>query len=660
MQAREKKKRIAELESAIRRHQDLYYNGQPEISDADFDALWDELSGLDPGNAILAKVGEDSSGRWPKARHVMPMGSQEKASDPEAFLAWCARNPRDEYLVQYKLDGASLELQYEAGRLVRAVTRGDGEVGDEITVNAVKMKGVVRELKEAFSGGVRGEVLMSHEVHERKYADKANCRNAANGLMKRKDGVGAGDLEVVCYDALGTVAGGGKAGSGPAGAGARAGQGDLFGASEAAAPVGASPFQDEAEKIAWLARMGFTTVEIKVCSSPQEVIDYRAHVMDLRPSLPIDIDGLVVKAREIDAADMARARPEKQIAFKFSLEEAISTLREVEWSETGANYTPIGIIDPVRLAGTTVQRANLVNTNAIRGMGLRIGSRVIMTKRGEIIPKIEGLVENPPGTTSIPVPSMCSCGTVLVDEGTRLYCPNPDCPKKALHRLEKWLSVLDIRDFGGVILGKLFESGRVREIADLYGLGVAELAAYDRMGETLASKILRNLKARPEVGLATFIAGFDIENVGELIAERAVQAGYDSLGKLRAATVDEIDDIKGFDEITARALLDGLAALAPEMDRLLATGAVRIAAPVSGGLLSGKSFCFTGELSMKRADAEKLVKGLGGTVKSAVTKDLSFLVTNDPGSGSDKNRKAAEYGVPILDEAAFLALVGQP
>jgi DNA ligase (NAD+) len=660
MQAREKKNRIAELESAIRRHQDLYYNGQPEISDADFDALWDELAGLDPGNPILAKVGEDSSDRWPKARHVMPMGSQEKASDPEAFLAWCARNPRDEYLVQYKLDGASLELQYESGRLVRAVTRGDGEVGDEITVNAVKMKGVVRELKEAFSGGVRGEVLMSHEIHERKYADKANCRNAANGLMKRKDGVGAGDLEVVCYDALGAVSGGGKAGQGRARPGARANQGDLFGAPDASAPGGASPFKDEAEKIAWLARMGFTTVEIKVCTSPQEVIDYRAHVMDIRPNLPIDIDGLVVKAREIDAADMARARPEKQIAFKFSLEEAISTLREVEWSETGANYTPIGIIDPVRLAGTTVQRANLVNTNAIRGMGLRIGSRVIMTKRGEIIPKIEGLVENPPGTTSIPVPSTCSCGTVLVDEGTRLYCPNPDCPKKALHRLEKWLSVLDIRDFGGVILGKLFESGRVREVADLYGLEVAELAAYDRMGETLASKILRNLKARPEVGLATFIAGFDIENVGELIAERAVQAGYDSLEKLRAATVDEIDEIKGFDEITARALLDGLAALAPEMDRLLATGAVRIAAPVAGGLLSGKSFCFTGELSMKRADAEKLVKDLGGTVKSAVTKDLSFLVTNDPGSGSDKNRKAAGYGVPILDEAAFLALVEQP
>jgi DNA ligase (NAD+) len=644
MPARGNNGRIAELEAEIRRHQDLYYNGQPEISDADFDALWDELVALDPANPVLGSVGRDSSDRWPKARHVMPMGSQEKASNPEDFLAWCVKNPREVYLVQYKLDGASLELQYEAGRLVRAVTRGDGETGDDITSNARRMKGVVERLPEAFTGGVRGEVLMSHEVHDGKYADKANCRNAANGLMKRKDGVGAQDLEVVCYDAAGLVP-------------AKASQQDLFGGGQGGG--GRSPFSDEADKVAWLSRMGFTAVEQKRCATPQEVVDWRARVMDLRPSLPFDIDGLVVKGLEIDAADMARARPEKQIAFKFSLEEAISVLREVEWSESGANYTPIGVIDPVRLAGTTVQRANLVNTNLIRAMGLRIGSRVIMTKRGEIIPKIEGLVENPAGTRPIDVPAACGCGAALVDEGTRLYCPNPDCPKKSLHRLEKWLSVLDIRDFGSVILGKLHADGRVREIADLYTLEAGELAAYDRMGETLAAKILRNLKAKDEVGLAAFIAGFDIEGIGALMAEKAIAAGFDSLEKLRSASVEALDEVEGFAEITARALLEGLAALAPQMDRLLASGAVRIAAPAAAGILSGKSFCFTGELSMKRSEAEALVRSLGGSVKTSVTKDLSYLVTNDPGSGSDKNRKAASYGVAIMDEEAFMRMVGR-
>jgi DNA ligase (NAD+) len=201
--------RIGELEGLIRRHQDLYYNGQPEISDAEFDELWDELSRLDPGNAVFEAVGADAADGWLKARHLMPMGSQEKASNPEDFLAWCAKVAHPEYIVQYKLDGASLELQYEAGALAKAVTRGDGEVGDDITPNASRMRGVVTRLPVHFSGGIRGEVLMSHAVHSSKYADKANCRNAANGLMKRKDGSGSEDLEVVCYDASGSLADGG-------------------------------------------------------------------------------------------------------------------------------------------------------------------------------------------------------------------------------------------------------------------------------------------------------------------------------------------------------------------------------------------------------------------------------------------------------------------
>lgn len=620
--------RIRELEALVERYTDLYYNAQPEISDARFDELRDELAALDPGNPVLAKIGADSADGYPKVRHLMPMGSQDKATSPEEFLKWAAKVRHPEYLVQYKLDGASLELQYEAGSLVRAVTRGDGEIGDEISSNARRMSGVLPRLPEAFTGAVRGEVVMTREVHARKYADKANCRNAANGLMKRKDGVGSEDLRVICYDA------------------AASGDDDFF--------------TDERAKLAWLERMGFEAVPLQIFSDPGDVVDWRARIMDRRPELPYDIDGLVVKGTEIDPADMARARPEKQIAFKFSPEEAISTVRRVEWSESGANFTPIGVLDPVRLAGTAVQRANLCNTDMIRSLSLRIGSRVLITKRGEIIPKIESLVENPPDAPEIPVPTECpSCRAALVDEGTRLFCPNPECPKKALHRLEKWLAVLDVRDFGSVILGKLHASGRVRTIADLYTLRAEELSSHDRMGEVLARKILRNLAARNEVSLAEFVAGFDIEGIGELVAEKAVAAGYDTLDRLRAATQEDLARIDGFGDILARTLAEGLASLAPEIEALLATGAVRIRPPEAAGPLSGRSFCFTGELkTMKRATAETRVKALGGSVKSSVTKDLSFLVTNDPGSGSDKNRKARAFGVQVLGEEEFLALVG--
>jgi DNA ligase (NAD+) len=622
--------RILELEGLIRKHQDLYYNGQPELSDAEFDALWDELARIDPRNAVIGEVGRDAADGWPKARHLIPMGSQEKASSPEEFRAWCDKIRHPEYIVQYKLDGASLELQYVAGSLVKAVTRGDGEIGDDITPNASRMAGVVEALPVGFTGGVRGEVLMPREVHARKYPDKANCRNAANGLMKRKDGVGSEDLHLICYDASGTLT------------------------------DGSAPFSDELEKMAWLGRMGFELTPQVVLSSPEEVVEYRAHVMAERPGLPYDIDGLVVKGRAIDAEDMERSRPEKQIAFKFSLEEAVSTLLAVEWSESGANYTPIGIVEPVRLAGTTVQRANLVNTNIIRSMGLMVGSRVVITKRGEIIPKIESLVESPSGSIPIEAPTTCSCGASLVDEGTRLYCPNPECPKKARHRLEKWLSLLDVGDFGSVIVGKLVDSGRVRSIPDIYGLEPAELAEYDRMGEKSARKILRNLALRDEIALSRFVAGFDIEGIGELIVEKAVAAGFDSLEKLRAAGVDALARVDGLGEITARQIVEGLERLGPEMDALLGTGAVRILAPSVSGPLAGKSFCFTGELSsMKRAEAEALVRSLGGLAKSSVTKGLTYLVTNDLASGSEKSKKASAYGVEIIGEGTFLGLVGR-
>ncbi|HAE22611.1 MAG TPA: DNA ligase (NAD(+)) LigA [Spirochaetaceae bacterium] len=632
-----KKRRIAELELSVRRHQDLYYNGQAAISDADFDALWDELKALDPGNAVFVAVGADNSGYFAKVKHILPMGSQEKAANPEEFLAWAQKAKPPLFVVQDKLDGASLELQYKDGRFLRALTRGDGLIGDDISANARKMQGVPLTLPEAFSGAVRGEVVMSKAVHAAYFADKANCRNAANGLMKRKDGKGVEHLQVICYDAAPEGLYDPEAGG-------------LFGFELIA------PFDDERSKIDWLKGMGFTVARTQSFGEAYEVIDYRARVVVSRSELPYDIDGLVVKNPSVDPDDMRRARPEKQIAFKFPLEEAVSTLLDVEWSETGSTFTPIGIMEPVRLAGTTVKRANLANTNTIKGMGLKLGARVIVVKRGEIIPKIEGLVDCPPDARDIVAPTACSCGAALVDEGTRLYCPNSACPKKALHRLEKWLSVLDIRDFGVGILAKLFESGRVRRIAELYTLTTDELAGYERMGAVSAAKILQNLHARRELSLPQFIAGFDIENIGLLIAQKALGAGFDSLEALRKASVEELAHIEGFGEITARALSEGLAALGQDMDEAIQGGKLSFTqGGAVAGPLSGLSFCFTGELlTMKRSKAEALTLSLGGAVRSSVTKNLSYLVTNDAGSGSSKNKKALAMQVPIIDEKSFL------
>ncbi len=631
--------RIAELEELILKYQNSYYNGEAEISDAEFDKLWDELKALNPSDSILQKVGADS-GNFEKAEHIMPMGSQEKAADPEQFLQWASKHKYDRYLVEYKLDGASLELQYRNGYLVKAVTRGNGSIGDDITENAKKMGGVNAAIYKdgvlvPFTGGIRGEVIMTHEVHKTHFADKANCRNAANGLMKRKDGKGSEYLKLIVYDALSTD--------------------------------DKTWFTCEEEKIKWLMDCGFNVVRLVICKSPDRVIAYRAKIMEERKTLEYDIDGLVVKESEINLSDASRARPDRQIAFKFSLEEAVSTLRKVEWSISGSTYTPVAIFDEVELNGTKVQRASLANPDTLRKLGVKIGSHVVVVKRGEIIPKIESVVEETDIQTSpVEFPCVCEvCGTKLVDEGSRLYCPNRECSKRILHQLLKYQSVVDIRDLGETLITQLFNDKRVRSISDLYSLEVEDLIPYFLNDESIekdkrslgAEKVYKSIQSHRNLRLQTFLAGFDIEGFGETLAEKLVQSGFDTLEKMLSATVDQISNVYGFAEISAKTIVDGLKENADEMRSLVEKNIITIKAE-GGGKLSGLSFCFTGELvTMKRLDAEKLVKDNGGSPKSSVTKDLSYLVTNDTSSGSSKNEKARKFGVKVISEKEFLELV---
>ena len=504
------------------------------------------------------------------------------------------------------------------------------------------MQGVLLKLElnnelQQFTGGIRGEVIMTHKVHKNFYADKANCRNAANGLMKRKDGIGCEHLNFICYDAF----------------------------------FENHSFTDEEDKIKWLKKIGFETVPLKICTTPSDVIDYRASVMDIRSSLAYDIDGLVIKERKIDINDAFKARPDKQIAFKFSLEEAVSVLQDIEWSESGATYTPVGIFNAVELAGTTVKRASLVNPNTIRKLGIKIGSHIILTKRGEIIPKIESVVPEETIKNSniklkdIEFPAKCSkCGTALKDEGTRLFCPNKECPKRILHRLEKWISVLDIRDLGITLIKNLFYEGLVKSVKDLYELKETDLITFFLTEESLlkekkslgAEKVIKSIKKRKSISLETLIAGFDIEGIGETLMEKLTSAGFNTLEKLLAANEREIANISGFGIITANTLVQGLKENILEIQYLLDKGYIEIKNNLAG-IFSGKSFCFTGELSIKRSEAEKIVKENGGAIKSSVVKDLSYLVTNDTSSGSSKNKKAAELNIPVINEKEFFALL---
>ena len=391
--------------------------------------------------------------------------------------------------------------------------------------------------------------------------------------------------------------------------------------------------------------------------------------MENRKSLDYDIDGLVIKERKINLEDARRTRPDHQIAFKFSLEEAVSTLRKVEWSISGGTYTPVAVFDEVELNGTKVQRASLANPDTMRKLNVKIGSHVVVVKRGEIIPKIESVVlQENEKLAEIEYPCICEvCGTKLLDEGSRLFCPNKKCSKRVLHQLLKFQQTVDIRDLGETLITQLFNDKKLQSITDIYSLTVQDLIPYflneeSREAEKIslgAQKVYNSIQNHKKMKLSTFLAGFDIEGFGETMAQKLIDAGFNSLEKLLISTEDQIASVHGFAQIMAKIVVEGLNENSQEMKNLVNNKIIEIISSEEG-TLNGKSFCFTGELhSMNRNDAQNLVKQNGGTIKSSVTKDLNYLVTNDKDSGSSKNQKAVKFGIPIIDEETFLQMIKQ-
>jgi DNA ligase (NAD+) len=625
-----KSDRVKELQAQVEYHQHLYYNSQPEISDENFDKLWDELKKLAPNNEVFFKVGTDFDASLDKVRHLIPMNSQAKVTTHAEFSKWARKIGYSQFIIQFKLDGISVELQYLKGKFQYGVTRGDGLIGDDISHNVRKMIAFVSEVNPEFTGAVRGEIILPMDTFQKKYPDAKNCRNMASGITKRKDGKGSEDLTIIVYDA-----------------------------------ISKNPddrFKNELEKLKWLKNYQFEVVDTHMFKTTKEVVNYRDDVMaSIRDQLNFDIDGLVIKGKEIDLEDMKRARPTKQIAFKFDPEEVESTVIEVEWSESGPNYTPIAVIEPTSIAGTTVQRASLANPNLIKELGLKIGSKVIVSKRGDIIPKIERVIQNPSNAKKIEFPTTCNaCKTPLINEGTRLYCPNKDCSKRAYHRLTRWIKRLGVKNFGELILKQLFDSGRVQNISDLYELKVSDLTKLDRVGERSAQKALDNLFAVKEVSLSKFIGGFNLENVGEALVEKVVKAGYDTLEKIRNATAHDLARVELFGDITANQFHKEFHALYFDMLKTLKTNKINIRSIKMGSnKFDGLTFCFTGKLeTMTRNEANQLVTENGGTPKSGVVKDLSYLVTNST-EPTSKYVKAQGQGSKIITEEEFIAMINE-
>ena len=351
---------MTELEKAIKDAQDAYYNGVPLMSDTEFDALWDKLKKEQPDSELLQKVGEDHMDGFKKVKHRIIMGSQEKANTAEDMDSWLSKIKKGKILASFKMDGSSLALYYDHGNLVQAVSRGDGEFGDLVSNNVLKMNHVVKNLKDSnYTGCVRGEVLISRANKEKYFPEKANCRNCGNGIFKHKDGSDCDKLDVVVYDAQ--------------------------------AEDGSNYFGTQEKMQKWLEEQGFKVAQYVMFENPtgQECIDYINSVFAKFEELEYDIDGIVWKQNEIDMDDFkTNFRPQTNIALKPARTYATSTLRDIEWSCRNGTYTPVAIYDPINLLGATIQRASLGNVDLMEQLGIEIGHVITISRCGEIIPKI--------------------------------------------------------------------------------------------------------------------------------------------------------------------------------------------------------------------------------------------------------------------------------
>ena len=625
---------VSALERDVVRHNELYWvHAAPEISDPEFDALTRRLTELKPDSDVLRHLGSrPDSGK--AVRHEHPMLSLDKCYEESELQNWL-KDFSGDVVVMPKIDGLACSLHYdEAGKLVRAATRGDGEVGEDITPNVRAISDVPQTLSSAVKGPVevRGEVYMSLAAFEKHRGDKANPRNLAAGALRQKDPnkTRAYGLSFFAYDAR------------------------------------RDDFMSQREKLAFLKDAGVKVVDTLVVPSlsAQEAV---ATMSGRRDELGFEADGVVIvvdAVAEQRRLGITNHHPRYAIAWKFQGEEGHSVLVGVEWSvaRTGT-ITPVALVEPVVLSGATVTRATLHHRGFVEKLGLSIGARIAMVRRGGVIPHVERVLEA--GAAPVLLPAVCpACGADVVVDGDFLVCGRPqDCVAARVGRILHFAEAADIQGLGDAIVEQAVAAGILKTSADIYRLRPGDLARLERCGDKAEAKILAEVKKAQRLSLDAALRGLGIEGLGKTAA-RAVAETFGSFQRVRAATEAELTAMKGIGAITAAAIVDGLKANAELLDEL--AGFVRFdeVQKSGSGPFEGRSFVFTGALTFDRKGAEARVKSLGGTVPSGVTKALSYLVVgaSDRASPSTK-QKAAENliaeGAPlqILDEAAFESLL---
>ena len=683
---------LEQLTQQIRYHEAAYRAGVPEITDAGFDDLverYGELAdrlGIDPSERLDVQPGQDHTAGFETVEHREPMLSLEKLSpnrrdsggEPMALSdqlsAWFRRRRKElevdelPVIVEPKVDGISVSLLYAGGELRRAVTRGDGRKGDVITKQVVQLGTVPTKLKRAGKGEIeiRGELYWPLAEFARFNATLEkpliNPRNGCAGMMKRKDpaGLEATGIRAFFYQVA---------------------WGD---------GVELPPTQHEV--LQWLADRGAEVYlsEVFQTTSEEEALQYCEDYQARREKLDYDIDGMVIKVDDLRLYARLGAtghHPHWGIAYKFPPERKPTELLDIEVSVgKSGKLTPVAILEPVFVSGTTVSRASLHNFVELERKDVRVGDTVLVEKAGEIIPQVVEVdrSKRKRGAKRFVPPDACpTCGTEVVSEEIFIYCPNPACPDQVRERLRHFASrqAMDIDGMGEVLVDHVVDKLGVRSPDDLFRIETSALASLDRMGEKSAERVKAGLEAAKGRGLARVLNGLAIRHVGETMAEdlAAYFKTADALlefGARYVAEDEEAVETVAPAKSAERGAIEGLArksadSIFHELDapavRKVFSGLAEVGVSLSVEAadvrevadVAGKAFVLTGTLpTLKRTEATKRIKAAGGKVSGSVSKKTDYVVAgDDPGS---KHDKAQALGVEVIDEAALLALLGEP
>ncbi len=650
------KNRMQELAQLLEQYNRQYYvEDNPTVTDYEYDMLLRELEMLEQTypqyaaeNSPAKRVGGAASRVFEKVPHTVQMMSLQDVfsfEEMDSFVRRCQETlSAPQFVVEPKIDGLSVSLEYTNGVFVRGSTRGDGFVGEDVTANLMTIPAIPKQLRDAPAFlEVRGEVYMPRqsfaalvEQQEQNGETPAkNPRNAAAGSLRQKNPAVTAQRQLDIW---------------------------IFNIQQ----VDGVMLRSHVESLAYLERLGFPNVipHSGGCTDAAQIRAEIARIGEERIGYAYDTDGVVVKVDDFAQREEMGSTskvPKWAAAFKFPPEEKETTLREIMLSvgRTGV-ITPVAVFDPVQLAGTEVARATLHNQDFITERDIRLGDRIVVRKAGEIIPEVLRVASHEDNALPYLLPEKCPvCGTNAVRDGDEaaLRCPNPDCPAQLMKRMIHFVSkdAMNIDGLGPQNLAALQEEGLVHSVADLYQLTAEQITAMERFAEKSAENLIRAIETSKQNSLDRLIYGLGIRNIGARAAKLLCER-FGSMDAILAASSEEVQTIDGFGGTMAESVVSALAE--PHMQQLIAhlrEAGCRMTyegLQIEDDRFAGKTFVLTGTLStMKRSEAKELVLKYGGKVSGSVSKKTAYVVAGE--AAGSKLDKANELGIPVLTEEEF-------